>query len=34
MIRKARVSDVKTIHQLLSTFSERGEILPGSLSEI
>ena len=34
MIRKARVSDVKTIHQLLSSFSERGQILPRSLSEI
>jgi len=34
MIRKAKVSDVKTIHQLLSAFSEKGAILPRSLSEI
>jgi len=34
MIRKARVSDVKTIYQLLSTFSERGEILPRPLMEL
>ena len=34
MIRKARVSDVKTLHKLLSKFSDRGEILPRSLSEI
>jgi len=34
MVRKAKVSDVKAIHKLLSTFSERGEILPRSLSEI
>jgi len=34
MIRKAKVSEVKDIYQLLSTFSERGEILPRSLSEI
>lgn len=34
MIRKAWVSDVKNIHKLLSTFSDRGEILPRSLSEV
>lgn len=34
MIRKAWVLDVKTIHKLLSAFSDRGEILPRSLSEI
>ncbi|MBW2553760.1 MAG: N-acetyltransferase [Deltaproteobacteria bacterium] len=34
MIRKAWVLDVKNIHKLLSTFSDRGEILPRSLSEI
>ena len=34
MIRKAWVSDVKSIHKLLGTFSDRGEILPRSLSEI
>lgn len=34
MIRKAKVSDVKVIYKLLSTFSESGKILPRSLSEI
>ena len=34
MIRKARVLDVKNIHKLLSTFSDRGEVLPRPLSEI
>ena len=34
MIRKATVSDAKNIYKLLSTFSERGEVLPRSLSEI
>jgi len=34
MIRKAWILDVKNIHKLLSTFSDRGEILPRSLSEI
>ena len=34
MIRKAWVLDVKNIHKLLGTFSDRGEILPRSLSEI
>ena len=34
MIRKAWVSDVKNIHKLLSTFSDRGAILPRSLSEV
>lgn len=34
MIRKAWVLDVKNIHKLLSTFSDRGEVLPRSLSEI
>lgn len=34
MIRKACVADAKTIHKLLSTFSDRGQILPRSLSEI
>jgi amino-acid N-acetyltransferase len=34
MIRKAWVLDVKNIHKLLSTFSDRGEILPRPLSEI
>ncbi len=34
MIRKAHISDVKTIQTLLKPFSERGEVLPRSLSEI
>jgi len=34
MIRKATVLDARGIHKLLSTFSERGEVLPRSLSEI
>ena len=34
MIRKIWISDVKEIHKLLSIFSDRGEILPRSLSEI
>lgn len=34
MIRKAWVLDVKNIYKLLGTFSDRGEILPRSLSEI
>lgn len=34
MIRKVWISDVKEIYKLLSIFSDRGEILPRSLSEI
>jgi len=34
VIRKAKVADVKFIHQFLSEFSSRGEVLPRSLSEI
>jgi len=34
MIRKAKISDAKAIHKLLSAFSDRGEILPRSLNEI
>jgi amino-acid N-acetyltransferase len=34
MIRKAKISDARAIHTLLSTFSDRGEILPRSLNEI
>ena len=34
MIRKAKISDAKAIHKLLSTFSDRREILPRSLNEI
>jgi amino-acid N-acetyltransferase len=34
VIRKAKISDAKAIHRLLSAFSDRGEILPRSLNEI
>lgn len=34
MIRKARIGDVKSIHQLINTFSGKGVVLPRSLSEI
>ena len=34
MIRKAHITDVRTIQALLKPFSERGEVLPRSLSEI
>lgn len=34
MIRKARIADVKIIQQLINTYSERGVVLPRSLSEI
>jgi amino-acid N-acetyltransferase len=34
MIRKARIGDVKKIHKLLSAYSERGALLPRSLSEL
>lgn len=34
MIRKACISDVPGIHQLLSTFAKRGDLLGRSLSEL
>lgn len=34
MLRKARVSDVKTIHRMINTSSGKGEILPRSLMDI
>lgn len=34
MIRKAKVTDVKDIYKLLSIFSQKGDILPRSLSEL
>ncbi|MCX8118544.1 MAG: N-acetyltransferase [Desulfobacterota bacterium] len=34
MIRKARVSDVKEIQQLIKQYSNRGDILPRSLLEL
>jgi len=34
MLRKARVSDVKTIHRMINLSSGKGEILPRSLMDI
>ncbi|MHB8110067.1 MAG: N-acetyltransferase [Syntrophorhabdaceae bacterium] len=34
MIRKARVEDVKKIHQLINQSASRGEMLPRSLGEL
>ncbi len=34
MIRKAKISDIKTIHKILSHFAEKGLLLPRSLSEL
>jgi amino-acid N-acetyltransferase len=34
MIRKAKISDVKSIHVLLTHFADKGLLLPRSLSEI
>jgi amino-acid N-acetyltransferase len=34
MIRKATVGDVDTIHRLLKTHAERGELLPRALSDL
>lgn len=34
MIRKAKISDAKTIQSLLKPFVDRGKVLPRSLSEI
>jgi len=34
MIRKAKVRDVKDIQRLIKLYSERGEMLPRSLSEL
>jgi amino-acid N-acetyltransferase len=34
MLRKARISDVKTIHRMINTSSDKGEILPRSLMDI
>ncbi len=34
MIRKAVISDIKPIHELLSEFAGRGELLPRPLSEL
>lgn len=34
MIRKARMSDVKGIHQLISDYARKGDMLPRSLADI
>src|SRR5690349_16755022 len=34
LIRKARMDDVKPMHQLLSSFADKRELLPRSISEI
>ncbi len=34
MLRKAKVSDVKTIHRLINVSAQRGEMLPRSLMDI
>lgn len=34
MLRKARIGDVKTIHRMINTSSDKGEILPRSLMDI
>lgn len=34
MLRKARISDVKTIHRMINISSGKGEILPRSLMDI
>jgi amino-acid N-acetyltransferase len=34
VLRKARISDVKTIHRMINTSSGKGEILPRSLMDI
>jgi amino-acid N-acetyltransferase len=34
MIRKARMSDVKEIHQLIAEYAKKGDMLPRSLADI
>jgi amino-acid N-acetyltransferase len=34
MLRKARISDVTAIHELVNSCAERGEMLPRSLAEL
>lgn len=34
MIRKARMSDVKAIHQLIAEYARKGDMLPRSLADI
>jgi amino-acid N-acetyltransferase len=33
-IRKAKISDIKTIHKLINDFSKKGQMLPRSLNEL
>ncbi|MGC9045715.1 MAG: N-acetyltransferase [Thermodesulfovibrio sp.] len=33
-IRKAAISDIKTIHKLINEFAKKGEMLPRSLNEL
>lgn len=33
-IRKAKISDIKTIHKLINEFARKGEMLPRSLNEL
>ncbi|GAB6184365.1 N-acetyltransferase [Thermodesulfovibrio hydrogeniphilus] len=33
-IRKAKISDIKTIHKLINEFAKKGEMLPRSLNEL
>src|SRR5436190_24111355 len=34
VIRKARMEDAKTMHQLLNSFADKRELLPRSISEV
>lgn len=33
-IRKAKISDIKTVHKLINEFAKKGEMLPRSLNEL
>ncbi len=34
MIRKAHITDIKAIHQLLQTYGDKGELLPRPISQL
>jgi len=34
MIRKAHITDIKAIHQLLKTYGDKGELLPRPISQL
>ncbi len=34
MIRKARLKDIKTVHALISHFSQKGQVIPRALGEL